>query len=279
LGIKRFDQTTKPTRSLDATLIGGKRKAKVQITLDFAQDLFIQFSRGMNGAKSLTLEHFTVTIKIIGAGFGRTATKSLKAALEQLGFGPCYHMIELHQNPERLSYWQEAAATGGTDWNALFEGYNACVDWPAAHYWRELAEFYPNAKILLSVRSAESWVKSIQSTIFKSLRTYPDMPPGIHRDRSVMNYEIIAKRTFDERLDDTDYLITAFNNHTAEVQRSIAPERLLTYDGAQGWEPLSKFLDVAIPDEPYPFTNTTADFQERAQERARELTGTTGSIN
>ena len=100
----------------------------------------------------------------------------------------------------------------------------------------------------------------------------PDMPPGMERDRRVMNYEIIAKRTFDERLDDTDYLVSAFNDHTAEVQRSIPSERLLTYDGAQGWAPLCAFLGVPIPDEDYPFTNTTADFQERARERAQALT-------
>ena len=212
-----------------------------------------------------------MTIKIVGAGFGRTGTKSLKHALEMLGFGPCYHMIELHQNPERLSFWLEAAETGKTNWDGLFEGYNSCVDWPASHYWRELADYYPDAKVLLSVRSAESWVKSIQSTIFKSLRTFPDMPPGMERDRRVMNYEIIAKRTFDERLDDDDHLVSAFNDHIAEVQRSIAPERLLTYDGSQGWEPLCKFFGVPTPEEPYPFTNTTADFQERARERAQEL--------
>ena len=213
-----------------------------------------------------------MAIKIVGAGFGRTGTKSLKQALEMLGFGPCYHMIELHQDPERLRFWQEAADTGKTYWNALFDGYNSCVDWPAAYYWRELADFYPDAKVLLSVRTADSWVKSIQSTIFMGLGTFPDMPPGMERDRREMNYDIIAKRTFDERLDDDDYLVSAFNNHTAEVQRTIAPERLLTYDGAQGWEPLCKFFGVPTPQEPYPFTNTTADFQERARERAQELT-------
>lgn len=216
-----------------------------------------------------------MTIKIIGAGFGRTGTKSLKFAIEMLGFGPCYHMMELHENPERLTFWQEAAATGRTDWDALFEGYNACVDWPAAFYWRELAEFYPDAKVLLSVRSAESWVKSIQSTIFKGLKTLPDMAPGMERDRRVMNYEIIAKRCFDERLDDTEFLVTAFNDHIATVQNTIAPDRLLTYDGSQGWEPLCKFLEVPVPAEAYPFTNTTSDFQERAKERAQALEDST----
>ena len=33
-------------------------------------------------------------LSVIGAGFPRTATWSQKLALEQLGFGPCYHMSE-----------------------------------------------------------------------------------------------------------------------------------------------------------------------------------------
>jgi hypothetical protein len=151
---------------------------------------------------------------------------------------------------------------------ALFEGYNSCVDWPAAHYWRKLADFYPDAKVLLSVRSAESWVKSIQSTIFSRLRALPDMPPSIQRDRREMIYDIIVKRTFDERLDDGDYLVSVFNDYNSEVQRTIAPERILTHDAAQGWEPLCQFLNVPVPNQPYPFTNTSDEFNERIRDRA-----------
>ncbi len=210
-----------------------------------------------------------MTLKIVGAGFGRTGTKSLKVALELLGFGPCYHMTELRLDPERLPFWQEAADTGKTDWEALFEGYASCVDWPAAHFWRDLAEFYPDAKVLLSVRSAESWAKSIQSTIFPILRELPNMPPGIQRDRRAMLYNIVLKRTFDERWDDSDYLISVFNDHKSEVQRTIAPERILTYDAAHGWDPLCGFLDVPVPNQPYPLTNTTDEYKERTRDRAR----------
>jgi len=210
-----------------------------------------------------------MTLKIIGVGLGRTATKSLKDALEILSFGPCYHMMELPLKPERVALWQEAADTGKTDWEALFEGYNACVDWPAAYYWRELADFYSNAKVVLSVRSAESWAKSIQSTIFPRLRAIPDLPPGLQRDRREMVYDIVVKQTFNERLDDSDYVISVFNDHNAEVQRTIAPERILTHDAAHGWEPLCRFLDASVPDQPYPFTNTTDEFNDRTRDRVR----------
>ena len=210
-----------------------------------------------------------MTLKVVGAGFGRTGTKSLKAALAQLGFGPCYHMIELHENLDHLVYWQEAMETGRTDWDALFEGYEACVDWPAAYYWRALTAFYPDAKVLLSVRSADSWLKSIQATIFPTLHGLFDMPPGILRDRREMTYEIIARRTFEERLDDRGYLIAAFNRHIEDVQNEIPGDRLLTYDVAEGWDPLCDFLDVDVPQTAFPSTNTTAEFQERARERDR----------
>ena len=210
-----------------------------------------------------------MTLKVVGAGFGRTGTKSLKAALEQLGFGPCYHMIELHENLDHMDYWQEAMKTGRTDWDVLFAGYEACVDWPATYYWRELTAFYPDAKVLLSIRSAESWLKSIQATIFPTLQGVSDMPSGILRDRREMTYEIIARRTFEERLGDRDYLIAAFNRHIEDVQNEISSDRLLTYDVAEGWGPLCEFLDVDIPESAFPATNTMAEFQERARERER----------
>lgn len=212
-----------------------------------------------------------MTIQILGAGFGRTGTKSLKLALEHLGFGLCYHMSELHENLERLVYWQQAMETGTTDWDALFEGYRSCVDWPGAFYWRELAAVYPEAKIILTVRPVDAWVKSIRSTIFPALTSVAEMPPGLARDRRGMTLEIIANRTFDNRLDDEPYLTDRFFRHVEDVRKFFPAERLLIYDVAEGWGPLCPFLGVDVPAEDFPFTNTTREFQERARERARAL--------
>lgn len=214
-----------------------------------------------------------VTLKIVGAGFGRTGTKSLKAALERLGFAKCYHMTELRENPAHLPYWQEALKSGSTDWDALFEGYGSCVDWPAAFHWRALTAHYPDAKVLLSVRSPESWVKSIQPTIFTTLRKVSELPPGPLREQRQMNYEMIVERTFEGRLDDDDYLISVFNKNIQDVQATIPAECLLTFDAAEGWGPLCRFLGVDIPDEPFPFTNTTAEFIENVKARAEALKG------
>lgn len=103
------------------------------------------------------------------------------------------------------------------------------------------------------------------------------MPPCVERNRRTMIYDIVVKRTFDERMEDSDHLISVFNDHNFEVQRTIAPERLLTYDAAHGWQPLCEFLDVPVPDQSYPLTNTAAEFKESARDRARELAKSGGS--
>jgi Sulfotransferase domain len=104
-------------------------------------------------------------LEVIGPGFGRTGTNSLKLALEHLGFGPCHHMFEVRDKPELLPAW-EAAADGETvDWNKVFSGYRSQVDWPGARYWRELSQYFPKAKVILSVRDPDAWFDSVQATI------------------------------------------------------------------------------------------------------------------
>ena len=88
-----------------------------------------------------------MALEIIGAGFGRTGTNSLKIALEHLGFGPCHHMFEVRDNPERLPDWQAAADGRTVDWHHVFRDYRSQVDWPGARYWRELLDAFPDAKV------------------------------------------------------------------------------------------------------------------------------------
>lgn len=210
-------------------------------------------------------------LKVVGAGYGRTGTKSLKEALERLGFGPCHHMFEVRTNPRQLPFWQAAARGETMDWDAVFAEYSACVDWPSARFWREVSDHFADAKVLLSVRPAEAWVESIHATIYPSLMKRADDPPGPDKDRRDMAYELIVNQTFDGRLDDKAHAIAVYEAHIAKVQRSIAPDRLLTYNVAEGWEPLCAFLDVPVPDEPFPLTNTTREFQNRivAREQAK----------
>lgn len=196
-----------------------------------------------------------MTLKVIGAGFGRTGTLSLKLALEQLGFGPCYHMVEVFKNPQAARWWIEAA-DGRPDWAKIYEGYNSTVDWPNATFWAELADAYPDAKVILTVRDPEAWFRSTQATIFAA------PPPAEVGDFGEMYDKVIA-RLFDRRMHDHDHVIDVYQRHNEEVQRRIAPERLLVYEVAEGWGPLCAFLGVPAPETAMPQVNSTEEFRAR----------------
>ncbi len=199
-----------------------------------------------------------MTLQVIGAGVGRTGTYSLKLALEQLGFGPCYHMEEVFKEaPRRVALWNDALA-GKPDWPALFEGYNAAVDWPVAAFWQELAAAYPEAKIVLSTRSAESWCRSFSDTIFKLMAGRADAPPHV-KPWFDMSIGVTQKSGFHGTMSAAE-LVKAFNDEVAAVKNAIPPERLLVFEVKDGWEPLCTFLDEPVPTIPFPRTNNTEEF-------------------
>jgi Sulfotransferase domain len=196
-----------------------------------------------------------MALDVIGAGLGRTGTTSLKFALEQLGFARCHHMSELIVHPEQSASWERAAAGEPVDWEEILKGYRATTDWPACHFYKTLAERYPGAKVILSVRDPRRWFESTQATIFNpeflaATRTRPN--GGFVRN--------VLLSVFDGRMHDRDHLIEVYERHNAEVRRTIAPERLLVYEVSQGWEPLCRFLGVPVPASPFPRVNTTEDF-------------------
>jgi len=211
-----------------------------------------------------------MTLAVIGAGFGRTGTSSLKLALEQLGFGPCFHMSEFFKEPngEALKErWAHVPHTEEPDWEAVFAGYNSTVDWPSAAYWRELAGHYPDARIILTVRDADRWYDSASKTIFAGRTSDAELAK---RDDTWarMVRKIIAEGTFGGRTGDREHAIAVFRRHNDEVRHTIPPERLLVYESGDGWEPLCRFLGVDVPSTPYPVENTTQQFQVRRAEEA-----------
>jgi hypothetical protein len=208
-----------------------------------------------------------MALAVVGAGFGRTGTNSLKLALEQLGFGLCHHMMEVRQRADQIAFWAAAVRGERSDWDTAFAGFGACVDWPSAYFWRPIAAHYPQAKVLLSVRPEEEWYASIRATIYESLMTRHERPLGLGFDTGIMADDIILQRTFSGRLGDKEHAISVYRAHIAEVKRSIAPHRLIVYDVAEGWEPLSRHLGVAVPSTPFPRTNSTEEFKERAAAR------------
>jgi Sulfotransferase domain len=203
-----------------------------------------------------------MTLRVIGAGFGRTGTLSLKFALEMLGIGPCYHMVEVFKNPQHSELWS-AAADGNVDWDKLFAGYASTVDWPSVHFWRELADYYPNAKLILTKRSTASWVKSVNETIFRHLDSEPTEDNPVRAGQMRMAKKLVLERTFGGSVADPEHIGKVFEAHNEEVLRTIPAERLLVYEAREGWEPLCKFLGVPVPNVEYPRVNTTEEFQSR----------------
>ena len=203
-----------------------------------------------------------MALKIIGSGFGRTGTASLKLALEILDFGPCHHMEEVLQHPEQVPYWQAIAAGKPVNWDVVFAGYRSQCDWPGAHVWRALAAAYPDAKVIHTFRPEEQWWKSFSATIGTLLSGHKDMPAPPHV-RAIMDaaYQMICVQTMNGSLD-RESALAAYRRRAEDVRAAISPERLLMLDVAQGWEPLCRFLNVPVPSVPFPRVNSTKEFWE-----------------
>lgn len=205
-----------------------------------------------------------MVLAVIGAGFGRTGTLSLKAALERLGFGPCHHMVELFQHPEQIPVWDRAVDGAKVDWDKLLAGYRSAVDWPACHFWRELADRYPAAKVILTVREPQAWYRSARATIFRFMEEPPNDDP-VQQAQGRLVRKMILQQTFGGSTDDPELAIGVLRMHEEEVKRRIEPERLLVLDVAEGWPPLCRFLGVPEPEEPFPRANSKEEFEGRME--------------
>jgi len=195
-------------------------------------------------------------LSLIGAGFGRTGTMSLKHAIEALGVGRCYHMMEVAQNPRHAREWDRVADGSRDRWDDLFDGYAATVDWPACRYWRELSEHYPEARVLLTVRDPEAWYESVSQTLLPIMQT--GQMPGASEPNVVlaMARKTVLQRTFDDRFEDRDHALAVFERHNQAVRGAFDSDRLLVYEAGDGWEPLCEFLGLDVPDDPFPHLNT-----------------------
>jgi len=211
-------------------------------------------------------------LEIIGPGFGRTGTNSLKLALEHLGFGPCHHMFEVRDKPAALPFWEAAARGEPVDWDVGFRGYRSQVDWPGARYWRELCRHYPKAKVVLTVRDPDDWFDSVQATIMGFLAGRGEHPTPHVNAIAEMAHQTVEAQTFDNRLSDRSYATDIFRNHIVEVQSEIPADRLLTFDLRDGWGPLCAFLNVDPPGIPFPKTNSSKEFVEKEWKENIETT-------
>lgn len=211
-------------------------------------------------------------MRLIGAGLPRTGTLSQKVALEMLGVGPCYHMVDVLGDLDEVPKWQRALE-GEADWDEVFGGCQATVDWPGAYFYRDLLDAYPDAKVLLSVRDGDAWARSMRDTIW-----------GIFYGDILIKHLSNAWRLIDPKWGayielmeemwrrsgliygqqlDLDWMAAAIGRYHAEVERNVPAERLLVWPASDGWEPLCEFLEVPVPDMPFPHLNDTKTFNDR----------------
>ena len=211
-----------------------------------------------------------MSLKVIGAGYGRTGTLSLKAAFEELGFGKCYHMKELIMDPSPVNEWFNALNKKPTNWDLVFDGYHSAVDFPVCAYYKELMDKYPEAKVILTVRDPEKWYHSAVNTILNlsppasmMLKLFLQAPFSKKRRNQIrlgMHNDKLLNSTFPDK-NDQEKTIAVFNKHNEEVKKHVPADRLLVFEVKQGWEPLCTFLGVTVPDTPFPRTNQKEDFR------------------
>ena len=194
-----------------------------------------------------------MALSVVGVGFGRTGTESLKGALEILGKGPCYHMFEVLPHQARVDEWISLVQGKTPDWDKTFAGYHASVDWPGAYFWREIADHFGDAKLILTTRDADAWYDSMAKTILPLLRASAVEPNSLAE-------EMFISRTFAGNIDDRAHVIEVFNRHNAAVRKAFSEDRLLVLEVGSGWEPLCDFLGVPVPDQPYPWGNSSDEF-------------------
>lgn len=177
----------------------------------------------------------------------------MREALAILGFGPCHHMSEVIANEDQKRLWRALASGAAPDWNALFAGYASCMDWPSAYYWRELINVYPQARVILTWRSPESWWQSFEKTILAGISQ--------SQDQESLGIALISKQVFGGMAHDRTTAIGLYEANVAAVMATVPAERLLVHNLGDGWETLCAHLQVPVPAQPYPNRNNTAEFQ------------------
>ena len=210
-------------------------------------------------------------LEVIGAGFGRTGTHSLAAALETLGFGPCYHMLELQSNPGHISFWRDALDGQRVDWKGFFGPYKSSVEWPAVSFLSQILTEFPAAKVILTVRDAEDWFESASETIFEGLELSELNPDPTRSKQANMARRLILDVAFSGKHWEKRHAMNVFEKHIEYVGQMVPHGQLLEYQVVQGWRPLCDFLGVEEPVMSFPWLNERLEFTSSEPEWAKEV--------
>ena len=203
----------------------------------------------------------------------RTGTLTQKVALEMLGFGPCYHMVDVLADLDQAKLWQRAL-DGEAPWEQIFDGFNSTVDWPGGYFYRELIDVYPDAKVLLSVREPQAWERRMRETVW-AVRHGESLVRLLSSAQAHVNpqwrgfLEMIdrlvweGEGTFASGHAEPQQLIDTMIRHNREVEEVVPSERLLVWDVKEGWERLCEFLGVPVPQQPFPHVNDRTEVLNR----------------
>ncbi len=201
-------------------------------------------------------------MKVLGAGFGRTGTMSLKIALEKLGIGPCYHMREVVSHPSHIKIWYDISHGEHPNWDRLFSGFNSAVDFPVCLFYEELVKKFPDAKFILTLRDFDTWYESTANTIYKVPTMLPDwFKRVVYPIRMFIELQVnlIWFGLFKNNFSDRESTELVYNEHLKSVKKTIPADKLLIYRVNEGWGPLCEFLNVDKPEIPFPKVNDTAE--------------------
>jgi len=199
-------------------------------------------------------------LRIIGAGFGRTGTHSLGQALVHLGYGPCYNILKVSQNPGHTGLWTDAMDGRGVDWDEIFAGYRSTVEWPAVAFLPELVHHYPEARVILTQRDPDAWYESARATIFQGLALSAHHPDPVKREQSGMVRRLILERTFASQYREKEFALRVYREHNRRVHELVPEDRLLAFHVREGWPPLCAFLGKPVPECPFPHLNERSEF-------------------
>jgi hypothetical protein len=198
-------------------------------------------------------------MRIIGAGFPRTGTLSLKLALEELLRGPCYHGTETARRLGDVPTWHDALRGRQPSWPTFLSGYVAAVDWPASAFWRELSEAYPSSLVLLSVReTGAAWWESFDATVLALTRN--PLPDSFHDFGKLLDDLLRTRLT--PNWNQREAAIAAYEHHNATVRAAIPSHRLIEWRVRDGWDPICRALGLAAPEQSFPRPNKRSDFDE-----------------
>jgi len=209
---------------------------------------------------------------VIGAGFPRTGTMSLKHAIEHLQGTKCYHMIEFVRQSSHITFWEKAFAQKDVSWTDFLKLHSGIVDFPGSLFVEQLLKAYPNAKVVLTTRDEEQWFDSMKSTVLTTRKKNTKVPPelkNVMKNLASMR-ELIWDRHFEGRQLEPDFMIAQYRKHKKKVKQLVPPKQLLEMEISEGWSPLVKFLG-GTPSIDFPYVNKRDEFHEMLRGEIQSL--------